>query len=85
MSGKESNPGLLLRLLGLLFDLHNSGLHFLLMQNSIIAKYIEINQMAFNFLGEVIRYQFFISFLCFCLEMFVPAIKGEVDYYCGWY
>ena len=55
------------------------------MQNSIIAKYIEINQMAFNFLGEVIRYQFFISFLCFCLEMFVPAIKAEVDYYCGWY
>ena len=32
--------------------------------------------MAFNFLGEVIRYQFFISFLCFCLEMFVPAIKA---------
>lgn len=37
---------------------------------------MEINQMAFNFLGEVIRYQFFISFLCFCLEMFVPAIKA---------
>ena len=31
--------------------------------------------MAFNFLGKVIRHQFFISFLCFCLEMFVPAIK----------
>ena len=55
---------------------YNSDLHFILMQNSIIAKYMEINQMVFNFLGEVIRYQFFISFLCFCLEKFVPAIKA---------